>query len=90
MKQTLVNNTFGGPTYLDGKLLVYAPGQDGAEVTFYLNGIISLNTSDTIYYHAGDVRCITLSSSGSTTELHQEVAHHLEADPQYQEIPTQM
>ncbi|GBF36277.1 hypothetical protein MHHB_P0507 [Methanofervidicoccus abyssi] len=56
----LVNNTFGGPTYLDEKLLVYAPGQDGAEVTFYLNGSILLNSSDTIYYKAGDIRNVTL------------------------------
>ncbi|MBW9222160.1 S-layer protein [Methanothermococcus sp. SCGC AD-155-C09] len=56
----LVNNTFGGPTYSDGKLLVYAPGQDGTEVKFYLNGGILLNTSDNICYNTGDIRYIKL------------------------------
>ena len=56
----LVNNTFGGPTYLDEKLLVYAPGKKGKEVKFYLNGTILLNTSDTVIYNPGDVRYIEL------------------------------
>ena len=56
----LTNNTFGGPTYLDKKLLVYAPGQKGKKVRFYLNGSIPLNTSETVKYKSGDVRFVKL------------------------------
>ncbi|AXI25097.1 hypothetical protein CFE53_02575 [Methanofervidicoccus sp. A16] len=65
----LVNNAFGGPTYLDGKLLVYAPGKKDKEVKFYLNGTILLNASDTIKYKAGDVRFIKLYYNINTTKL---------------------
>jgi len=56
----LINNTFGGPTYLDDKLLVYAPGKENKEVKFYLNGSILLETVDTIKYKPGDIRYVEL------------------------------
>ena len=59
-KIPLENGTFGGPTYLDKKLLVYAPGQNGIEVNFYLNGSIPLNTSEPIKYNPGDIRFVKL------------------------------
>jgi len=66
---SLVNNTFGGPTYLDSKLLVYAPGQEGKEVKFYLNGSVLLNTSEFIRYNPGDVRYIELYYNVNITKL---------------------
>ncbi|HID47144.1 MAG TPA: S-layer protein, partial [Methanococcaceae archaeon] len=65
----VVNNTFGGPTYLDGKLLVYAPGQEGREVKFYLNGSTLLNSKDTVKYQSGDVRYVELYYEATTDHL---------------------